>query len=584
MQQSRNFRSSQKFSRSLLSALAIATLLLAGCDDSSLKQLDAFVGGTFDGFLLTFQGESSHQNFVTATLLRPAPNQLSITGQFRSTAGLDVARARQGASGVSDFQFYFQLSGTGAAMTSSLVPGQTFQLNNAKNQCFWTTDTVNWARLCFDKVSEVTIDVNSTATGRKFTLVIDPKRNAHLPTMEAPRDYTLNQIVDHAIHQAFSSRVEFEKVTQSKLGAENAALNLLPHVGINTITSVFSLSLTSMIKAIGDVMPFLFPAKWTHEKEMRYAYDAEFNAWITMKADAGSIAEGLGETILEVQHSLRVLQVNKDEITLLRDQIREREKTGVVQIGTSDDISSVINSIDLNLTSLQLLTMETTASLAESAGFYNPRAVRNLLPSPRDSSVASPKAVNEGAISTQALERAYELRQLDDLVQVARTATTQRYFNWLDPNGDDNGNLGAGLPSYIEIGYSQIRELVDRRQQTQSQLLNKTNQEANNVKEAIIQWKFARQGQLISNNRIARIKTNIRLGINFEIANLVSALQEKVQNDLQLVQAEFNYQVAWARLSRLMYAGPYASLARGNNLSGTFESETGSAPVGSGTP
>jgi hypothetical protein len=448
-------------------------------------------------------------------------------------------------------------------------------LQNGTNGCLESNDKKSWARLCYSH-SEVSLDLKNNDIS--YTLIIDPQKNKNIPTYENPATYTKNQLIDRALNLSFQSRISFERLVQAKLNAKVAIGNLFPHFSTNTFVGIYTPSITSVLKVIGDLVPFLLPNRWAKADEASSQFKAQFNGWITMKADAGNTVDGLSLVLLQGEQTLEKLKANEVLVTQIRDQIKSRETTGILQIGSSDDVTAVINSIDQAIADIQEAQMNGYATLSQASGFINPKAITILSLTTDENTIDTPYSYDPEQIKRLALERSYELRQVDFLIDAARKKEkVESVFNWMDPNGDANGSLGLGFPNYIKIAESDVRQILIERERVQSIILEKVEESLNEINLAIRDRKLARDGRDIEDRRIARITNNMKLGINYALADLVTAFQGKVRNDLALTGAGYRYLVAWSKLQRLIYAGPYANLARGNEYLPTFKAETENA-------
>ena len=375
--------------------------------------------------------------------------------------------------------------------------------------------------------------------------------------------YTPEQLANKAIHQSFKTQIEFQKVMQASAKAKLAALNLVPHLTINSIVLILALPLTflDVLKTANDLVPFLLPSKWSAVKTQGAYRDAEKFSLLTEKADAGQIAEILSYSVLTNNENAANLEENKKTITLLRDQIKEREKTGIYQVGTSDDITVILNSIDVSASDIVSLNENAYTGIAEAVGFQNPHAIQKVVEDSGGVSVENPASLNEAKLQSLALARSTELKQMDFLIVASQSDQVGRAFTWLDPKGDTDGGLGIGLPTFVKIAAIEVDHIRAQRRQIAAITSEKIAQTMGDLKKAADQYKIGAQGKLIQERRIARITNNINLGIAFALADLVTAFQGRLQSESLMTQSKYAYLSAWGRLNRLLYAGPYKGLS-----------------------
>ncbi|MBI3541957.1 MAG: hypothetical protein HY075_01600 [Deltaproteobacteria bacterium] len=538
-------------SRVLPAALAVATtLVFAGCDG---KDMFDSAPGHYEGFVaVKGAGARVEQTLVQADIKKSSKTELAITiAALKGPVTWGFALKARDKDNV-------ELAPTQQPDASAR------KLKRANNECFAGGQTnAPTSALCFDG-HELTIDLigisgPQNAAG-SLTLVLDKYDKTRLPANpEVARPYTLSEIVDRALKQSFTTRVEFEHVVQAKLNAQNQAAMLLPHLSAGTLLSVAWSGISSLLHAVSDLVPFLFPDRWIQAKEASLAAQAERDAFIIMRADAGNIAEGLAYVIERDRMIIARNQTNLASITVIRDEIARRERDNLIQAGSSDDVTSVMNSLEQGLSVMRQLVVEEYTALAQASGFVNPRAISELTSAAGEVSVEVPVELDTASITEVTLQRSYELHQLDTLIDAARWNKYERWFTWMDPAG--GAAIGVNLYPYLQVAPSQLRELGTKRENMQALLLQKTENLFGEINQALQAYALAKEGVGIQSRRINRILTNMRLGINFTLADLVGALQSQVAADIAQVNAEYAYYVGISKINRLLFAGPYARLA-----------------------
>jgi hypothetical protein len=166
---------------------------------------------------------------------------------------------------------------------------------------------------------------------------------------------------------------------------------------------------------------------------------------------------------------------------------------------------------------------------------------------------------------------------MDFLIEASKKETQGRKFSWTDPNADYSGSIGLGLPDYINIAKEQTRILLIERAQIQGAILQKVDLSLNEIDLAIKNRSQAIEGRDIELRRIARITNNMKLGISYALADLVTALQGKVKDDILLTDSNYRYLLAWTKLNRLIYSGPYTNLGHGDFFASEFKTQINSA-------
>jgi hypothetical protein len=520
---------------------SIALVLLASACDPSLPPITE-APGQYRGVLAHSRTDAYEQFLVRAEVS-------AATG-----AALAIAVTPEGSAPLS-----LQASLRQDRLTIE-APGllsEARELRLAEEGCFVGETPGN--RACYDG-HEVLVELAATSQG-DFSLVLERYDPAGDPVLEAPEAFTADQLRDRAIGRSFESRIEFERVLQARLAARVAHFNLLPNFTLNTIIGLASLDTSSLVRSIGNLAPFLLPTRWMRARQASQQASAERHAWNAMKADAGSIAEGIALAILRDERSLAILASHRASVDGIREQVRGFERLGIVAEGASEDLTSLLDATDLSMQGLGTVVFQEKAALAMAAGFVNPRAIAALAPGRMaDPEEAAP--LDEVELSRIALLRSFELRQMDALIAQARSSRTQRIFGWIDPSGDGAGSLGFGIADYVRIGSSQVAELELKRQQLQAVLLQKVAIAVAEARGAAASYRTARFDVELQERRLARLTGNLRLGISVSLVELVGAMQARMKSDLDVNGAEFGYRAARSRIDRLVLTGAYADVER----------------------
>jgi hypothetical protein len=290
---------------------------------------------------------------------------------------------------------------------------------------------------------------------------------------------------------------------------------------------------------------------------------AEKQAWIIMDLNGMNITESLAHSARRDSEALLRLEAQRETIEGIRDLVRVKESAGLLQLGTSDDLTSLINQIQVATVQLKGVQLKQLSALSYAAGFYNPRAITGIDPEDSTSglpihSVQSPIQMDLNTALQIAIVRSAELRQVSAMVQWAKDNRSERIFNWLDPAGELGSALGPSFPSYLAVSLHQIDEMLARKEQLKSMVFRKVFDTFTEINLSVQDYDLAKQSKEIQARRVLRISQNIKIGINFVMSDLVAALQSQVRADLDIVNSEYGYLIALSRLNRLLYEGPYA--------------------------
>jgi hypothetical protein len=248
-------------------------------------------------------------------------------------------------------------------------------------------------------------------------------------------------------------------------------------------------------------------------------------------------------------------------ITQIRDEVlaAEQSGSGIVQVGTSDDITSILTTLVMSIDQMKETIHEEKTALSQAAGFMNPDAV-SAVDAVTVPAITGPMSGTAQAYQASATNRAIQLLQIDDLIQAAQETKDSRYWQWLDLTGDDQGSIGFGSVSYVQVGSSMVRQLYDKKASTESTLLQTVDTVFSQSGQMAQQYQLAGQESTTAQARVNRLLMDFHTGIAFTMADLVSALHDKAQGDIDQINAQYAYLTIQAQMDFLTYSGPYAVL------------------------
>jgi hypothetical protein len=509
----------------------LLAIVFSGCD--------ALTGaaGHYEGFLIS--GTSA------------APSQSSIAGDARKVSERELKLTIRSEPGGTPTELDAKVSLESVALTiASGGAPRSFELKRAGAHCFG--DGKN--KLCFDG-RELRLDLADPAA----LYVLERSAPEPAPSPEIARAYSIDELVGRARQRSYESEAEFQSVVAAKLTARSAYLNLLPHLNFGSVLDLDGFVATTMIRAIGDLLPFFLPSRWFEAAALKHAANAEFDGYRVVQADSMNIVQGLALGVLRDTEALEAIRLDRVAITEARDEVLAAERSGNAQVGASDDITSVLDSVLLSIESTKQGIVEERSALAYSAGFNSPDAIESVL-SVSVPAVQGPIPGARADFESAAVNRSLELLQLDELVVAARRTKAASFFQWLDPAGNDQGSIGFGLVDYVKVNSATIRQLQDRKAGTQAQLLGTLDDALSASAEIAAQYSIATQAAGTAQARIDRLLLNMRSGIPFAMASLVSAFQDKAASDVQVINARYAFAILQAQVDFLTFSGPYADL------------------------
>jgi hypothetical protein len=537
-----------------VSACVVSGLLLAACNPTGGADLLKTAPGAYDGTIVYKRQGSVEQSLFSARITAPSSSELEFQGKDSETeSGVAIFVERSGAADIA----------LTIPASSAILANSTVILKQESGVCYSSAaGTVPSAGVCFNG-SDLTVDVSAGVGGSSLHISVSRADPANRPVFESPRAYSITELIQRAMDHNFDSAIEFQSVVQAKLKTETDYLNLLPHLNTNDVLNIASLNILNELKTVGDIAPFLFPTRWIQAAQVKDRTEAEFDAWILTKADAANITEGLAYGILRDEEILAAILKNRKSIASIRDEITERERIGLMQAGSSDDVAAVVNSIDRGYSSILNTISDEKMALAQAAGFFNYAAVSDITGSGDDTSLEGAQGYDAQATQTltnTVLDRSYELRQLDALTAASKLGLSDRFFEWLDPAGDRDGGLGFNLATYVPINKAQTAQLTAERDKVESNLMETAAKEVGNVNQFLDAYRLAKDDLDIQNRRVQRHLSNLKSGINFSMSDLTSALQGNLDAEIQMVETQYGYLIGQGELNRLLLAGPYAHL------------------------
>jgi hypothetical protein len=161
-----------------------------------------------------------------------------------------------------------------------------------------------------------------------------------------------------------------------------------------------------------------------------------------------------------------------------------------------------------------------------------------------------------------AMQRAFEIKQLEYLEEEAHQSKYERWFSWLDPSGGTS--IGASLVPYFQVAPSQIVQIARQIEQKKSILYSQGTVLFGQIATALAQYNTAKTGVEVQTRNINRVLLDMQIGRQIALSDLANALQGQVTSMVNQINAEYAYYVGVSQVNRLLYAGPYARIALGD--------------------
>jgi hypothetical protein len=312
--------------------------------------------------------------------------------------------------------------------------------------------------------------------------------------------------------------------------------------------------------SVGELVPFLFPSHWLNIKENEKLLIAQQLALTLVKLDSMRTTEALSLAAGRDHALWEVLKEDRKLHSQIEAEIRAFEIEGKLKGGSTLGIESAGNNLDQTIANLESIIPLDINLLSIAVGFVNPSAIGNLTVEPLGN-IEEAGCVVLRDLERITIEASLEIRQLQALLEAAQTSKINRGVQWMSPTGDLKGALGVSLPVYIEIGASQIRDLLTMKDQIHSRLLHKVLDAFNDYYKSLDSYQFAVKGVLLQETRIKEARELIRNSNLDNVHDLRDALQLLSVNHSNLIIAQYAWYDSISKLNRLLLQGPYAVVA-----------------------
>jgi len=262
--------------RAIFRVLTVSTTLALGaCTSDDLRS----AVGHYEGFRVSTNSSG--------------PTQTSIGGDLKihSNGTLDVRLATEPSGETISFEAVISNQTITVTSSSGALPAP-LHLTGGSDHCY--ADSVG-DRLCFDGTELKVLIGSGTAATTKFVLDrMNPAAGGPSEPPPAARPYSIDELVAAAQTRNFNTRVEFDSLIQAKLSAQESYLNLLPHINIGSGLSLIGFVPTTMLRAIGDLLPFFLPDRWFQASAANHAAAAEFDSYRVVASVGHECRPGFG--------------------------------------------------------------------------------------------------------------------------------------------------------------------------------------------------------------------------------------------------------------------------------------------------
>lgn len=367
-----------------------------------------------------------------------------------------------------------------------------------------------------------------------------------------PKSFTLQSALDQLLTTNFDSQIAVQKVLQAKNSAFSAWMNLIPHLTTNLIWNV-QFSYISVIATLQGLVPFLLPTYWLQAKESALGEKVSRDAlWITR----ANLMVSLEELFYAYERDLKISKAHRDALDALEVL---KSQSHVQSIDILDDILNIVKS---NSAGIERVIKQDELAISQILGFQNPSELGELMITPERFSLDEMEHLKAEEVSEWAIQRSFEIEQLNYLIRIAELKGTELYFNWLDPTGDPKMSLGLNWIGQFKINRSQLEEARLELRQLISVVTHHAYQVVWDYNLAL---ETCRQAQVHGNtNFFSMNSTHFKFDQLNPFPNDTNELklfvQKKLGNVVQKENCIAAYRIARARKDRILLSGYYEKL------------------------
>lgn len=394
---------------------------------------------------------------------------------------------------------------------------------------------------------------------------------------EIPQDYTLGQAIRRALTQNIDSQVELEHLIQVKQSARSAYLNLLPHISLNSALLVASLSPYAAPAAAFDVAPFLLPNRWLLAKKISLEAEAQRDAFKIFRANRATELESMAYTHLHHSNTLQIildsiLRLSEIETLLYSSKNTIENKVPNLVDDASDRWFAYRQELSIDANQFKLSTQLIKQNLAEMMGLSNPNGLKLLKIEPETTSIQDMPYLNPQDTGTLGVARSLEMRQLDRLIQAAHYQKNALLFNFIDPFGDPQYNLGLNLIGQVQVSRSKIQELKLTQEKTRNTVLKNSYSAVENYNFALETYKNARELMNTRQRIFERTLEKLTLCSTERqmpcppIGLIIQDFQRMTDANLEAEGYLMNFRINRSRIDRILLQGFYDQLSFQSNL------------------
>lgn len=530
--------------------LLLLILCFSGCRHG-------FRDGFYEGHLSTAKNLNTKDSKLVTQVVHIEVSHSGPNGTIEVWDQNRKAIARLRASGIQSDQFFLKVPH---------VRTTPFLLKK-NGDCYFNLDFPS-IDLCSDK-RDFLLRVHGQGdalvfvlSGRKFE-----QDRKHVPPIKDD-DHPIH-IVDldagirMALEKNIESKIQFQKYIQARKTAQSAFLSLLPRISLTTIGYNIPFNPGCLAAAVGDLAPFLLPTRWIKAFSNRYLAKAQETGLVIMQADLATRVEGFFAGYDKDVQMLKFYNAMIAQFTELHDWIKPLEKRKILKKGSTKHVSTILKKIQIlkipvekgvEVDQFVLAQTLDPGSNTHQFQFLQPERQQDI----QILTQAKMLAI-EDVISTS-LDLSLELEQANYYLLATETERKGLFLTWLDPQGDTNLNLGAGLVPQFKLSKSKAKDLELQKTFLEGIIQTKAKQVGLDYNSALTTYPLAKTLLESSERKLNRVLKRIKRQQQFDSGEIEAKLFEYMTNYSQFENLLSDFRIAKSKLERMQLQRGYEFL------------------------
>ena len=410
--------------------------------------------------------------------------------------------------------------------------------------------------------------------------------------LEPPKSLSMTEVISKALNMNFASRIEYKKMMQSQDQVAASYLNLLPKVHFFSSVSLVGFALTlnpfSLIYALGDIAPFLFPTHWLTAQEMKYQARIGKDSFRIMQANLAHLVQTQAFKIALYREQKELFEKELRTISQISHEVALLHEKGRMDRYSQYNLESLKYRVENEKAVIESHLDAVLQSLSGTLGFLNIHAITDLKFSPDDLLPVSLKPLDPLLVGRVSKSRSLEVRQIRDMQKAAKLEKISMGFQWLDPAGDPSIGLGFNLIPQIRISDRKLAILMDQEHERLTDAYQSGVKAAELYNGLILGYQRALAYRNDQKQRLDQIVIDLQLlnsssdsltpGSEIRSLEIASALQDHLAAELLIPDLIAQQRIAQSKLERLLLIGYLSILHPMKTLYTLSDLQIGSSP------